>query len=81
MIRMQVYLTQEDEARIQWLSSETGKTKSELVRQAIERFFDQFHGTDRKRYLRQGKGLWKKRTDLPEFAAIRRELDRVPPGN
>jgi hypothetical protein len=82
MVRMQLYLTQEEQAKIQWLSSETGKTKNELVRQAIESFFDQFHGTDRKKYLRQAKGIWKKRTDLPDFAALRRELDRTShPGN
>lgn len=77
MVRMQVYLTLEEQAKIQWLSSETGKTKSELVRQAIESFFDQFPGTDRKKFLRQAKGLWKDRQDLPDFVALRRELDRT----
>ena len=77
MVRMQVYLTKEDQSKIQWLASETGKTKSELVRQAIERFVGQFREEDRKSFLRQAKGLWKDRTDLPDFAAIRRELDRM----
>ncbi|MDO9228245.1 MAG: ribbon-helix-helix protein, CopG family [Syntrophales bacterium] len=77
MVRMQVYLTKEDQSKIQWLACETGKTKSELVRQAIQRFAGQFCGEDRKSFLRQAKGLWKDRTDLPDFAAIRRELDRM----
>jgi len=43
-------LTKEEQAKIQWFACETGKTKSELVRQAIERFVDQFHIEDRKSY-------------------------------
>jgi hypothetical protein len=77
MVRMQVYLTEEDQAKIQWLAGETGKTKSELVRQAIERLVGQFRGEDHKSFLRQAKGLWKDRTDLPDFTAIRSELDRT----
>ena len=77
MVRMQVYLTKEDQSKIQLPACETGKTKSELVRQAIERFVGQFREEDRKGFLCKGKGLWKDRTDLPDFAAIRRELDRI----
>jgi hypothetical protein len=77
MVRMQVYLTEEDQAKIQWLAGETGKTKSELVRQAIKRLVGQFCGEDHKSFLRQAKGLWKDRTDLPDFTAIRSELDRT----
>ena len=33
--------------------------------------------TDRLKLLQQARGIWKDRTDLPDFRQIRRELDRV----
>lgn len=38
-------------------------------------------GEERLRQLRAARGIWEGRTDLPDFAALRRELDRSPSEN
>jgi ribbon-helix-helix CopG family protein len=38
MVRTQIYLTENEKETLQSLSKETGKTQSELIRTAIERF-------------------------------------------
>ncbi len=38
-------------------------------------------GTERLQQLRAARGIWEDRTDLPDFTALRRELDRSPSGN
>ena len=76
MVRTQIYITDKERESLQTLSKQTGKTQSELIRQAIERLLDQFTKADRSELFIQAKGMWKDRKDLPDFKAIRREFDR-----
>ena len=77
MVRTQVYLTDEERAALLVISRETGRKQSELIREAIDRYIEQFQQRDRKTLLRQARGMWKGRKDLPDFTALRSELDRT----
>lgn len=76
MVRTQIYLTDEEQKGLRALSRRTGLSQSELVRQAIDSLLAGGEELDRTELLRQARGIWSERSDLPDFAALRRELDR-----
>ena len=76
MIRTQIYITDKERESLQNIAKQTGSSQSELIRQAIEGFLNQFTKPDRRTLLGQAKGIWSHRKDLPDFRAIRDEFDR-----
>src|SRR5205823_843533 len=62
------------------IAQRTGKPEEELLRQAVESLLVQFERDPRLALLRAGRGLWKDRTDLPDFESLRAELDRFDAG-
>lgn len=76
MVRTQIYLTEAEQRGLRALSRRSGLTQSELVRQAIDNLLAEQQEVDRATLLQQARGLWSTRDDLPDFAALRRELDR-----
>lgn len=77
MVRTQIYLTEAEQKGLRALSRRTGISKSELIRQAIDSFLSGEQELDRTSLLRQARGLWQDRDDLPDFNALRNEFDRV----
>jgi hypothetical protein len=77
MVRTQIYLTETEQRGLRALSRQTGLSQSELIRQAIDAFLSGEQELDRPALLRQARGLWQERDDLPDFSALRREFDRV----
>jgi hypothetical protein len=53
-----------------------GKKKSELIREAVDRLIDKESHGRRELILREAAGIWKDRTDLPDFETLRDEWDR-----
>lgn len=78
MRRTQIYLSETEHQGLQALSLHRGCSQSSLIRQAIDAFLEQHKPQDRLALLRQGRGLWAARTDLPDWIALRGELDRAP---
>ncbi len=76
MVRTQLYLTEEERAALRTIARQTGKKQSELIRRALDDFIDRFQPQDRQALLKQARGMWQGRDDLPDFRALRRELDR-----
>lgn len=76
MIRTQIYLTDRQRADLAAMSKILGKRQSELIREAIDRLIDETGQSRREIVLREAAGMWKDRTDLPDFKAIRSEWDR-----
>lgn len=77
MLRTQIYLTEQERQRLRAIAAQTGQTQSELIREAIDRFIEGYADGNRLQLLRKGRGLWKNRTDLPDFPALRKEADRL----
>jgi len=47
-----------------------------LIRRAVDAFLHHQRVRDPVPHLHQGRGLWSQRSDLPDWAALRSELDR-----
>ena len=80
MVRTQIYLTDAERRALQTLSRRTGKSQSELIRDAIDAMIARSR-PDRRFLLREARGLWSDRDDLPDFETIRREMDRPLSGD
>lgn len=77
MVRTQIYLTAEERAALKSIAQQTGKKQSELIRQAIDSFLARYSPRERAALFKPARGMWRGRTDLPDFRALRRELDRL----
>ena len=76
MFRTQVYLTEEEhEGRVR-LKEETDKSQSEIIRQAIDQFLESAGEDRRRRVLDAASGMWKDRTDLPDWGELRDSWER-----
>jgi hypothetical protein len=76
MIRTQIYLSEAEKLALEKICRQTGKSQSALIRQAIDDLIGRHEMQDRGQLLRQARGLWQDRTDLPDFDRLRREMDR-----
>ena len=76
MVRTQIYLTEDQRDELAAIAKTVGKKRSELIREAIDLLIAQARSSRRELVLREAAGIWKDRTDLPDFKAIRAEWDR-----
>jgi Arc/MetJ-type ribon-helix-helix transcriptional regulator len=76
MVRTQIYLTERQRDELAAIAKTAGKKQSELIREAVDRLIDQAGRSRRDAVLREAAGIWKDRTDLPNFKAMRAEWDR-----
>ena len=75
MVRTQIYLTEDERDGLEAVAKSTNRKRSEIIREAVDRFLDLANGRHRKAILKKAAGLWKNRNDLPDFAAIRRSWE------
>jgi hypothetical protein len=78
MQRTQIYLSEAERSGLQALALRSGRSQSALIRDAIDAFLLQHEPQGRLARLRQARGLWASRTDLPDWSALRQELGRQP---
>ncbi len=76
MVRTQIYLTEHQRSELAAIAKTAGKKQSQLIREAIDRLIEQAGSSRREAALRGAAGIWKDRTDLPDFKAMRAEWDR-----
>lgn len=76
MVRTQIYLTERQKTELEIISKTLGKKQSVLIREAVDHLIDQTGINRREIVLREAAGIWKDRTDLPDFSEIRSEWDR-----
>ncbi len=77
MIRTQIYLTERQRNELAAIAKSFGKKQSVLIREAIDSLIDKASKSHRQLLLRETAGIWKDRTDLPDFISIRSEWDRT----
>ena len=77
MVRTQIYLTEHQRDQLAAIAKSAKKKQSELIREAIDQLINQSGNNYKKLVLRETAGIWKNRTDLPDFKTIRAEWDRV----
>lgn len=70
-----LHLTTQEQTTLETMAQRTGKTPDEFIHDAVKQLIAQFQSEDRLRLLRQARGMWKDRTDLPSVADMRHEWD------
>lgn len=73
-----IYLSEREQQGLQALALRSGRSQSALIREAIDSFLERHQPEGRLARLRQGRGLWADRDELPSWPELRRELDRQP---
>jgi hypothetical protein len=76
MTTAQIGLTDSEDCALSEIAAQTGKTRDELLREAVGQYLGRFRPQDRLNLLRRGRGLWKGRDDLPSLETLRSEMDR-----
>ncbi len=77
MIRTQIYLSEAAKSHLRRLTKRTGKSQSEIIRQAIDLFAARYEPLDRRGRLRKACGMWRDRSDVPDVRALRDGFDRT----
>jgi Arc/MetJ-type ribon-helix-helix transcriptional regulator len=75
--RTQIYLSESQRRALSSLARRLGRTRSDVIRTALDRFLQAHTPSERLDLLRQARGLWKSRRDLPDFRRLREESDRI----
>jgi Arc/MetJ-type ribon-helix-helix transcriptional regulator len=71
VLRTQVYLTEQQDQGLKRLAKRSGRSQSQLIRDAIDRLIESEPQPDWKAALRSAAGIW---ADRPEIDAEMREI-------
>jgi len=69
-------LTEDEQATLEAMAKRLGRSPEELVHDAVKALVARDQPELRLGLLRQARGMWKDRTDLPSTRALRGEWDR-----
>jgi hypothetical protein len=72
-----VALNDQDSFTLRIIAEQTGKSAEELIYEAIKELISRFQQTKRLELLRQARGMWQSRDDLPELETLRAEMNRT----
>jgi hypothetical protein len=70
-----ISLTDEERKALCLIAEQTGKAEDELLHEAVEQLIRRYEQAHRAGMLQQAVGMWRDRTDLPEWERLRGEFD------
>lgn len=81
MTTTQINLTDSQADALQKIARRTGKSADELLQEAVNKLIGEVGEAEAERQkrlekLRRARGIWKDRSDLPDFEKLRAEWDR-----
>jgi hypothetical protein len=77
MIQTNIQLPEQMDGILATIAAKQGKKKEDVIFNAIEEYIEHTPvNGDVMEKRRRARGMWKDRTDLPDFDAIRRSMDR-----
>ena len=76
MLRTQIYLTERQHEQLSRIAKTKGKKQSELIREAVDNLIDKVGPDVKQTVLSEAAGIWRDRSDIPDFYQIRSEWDR-----
>jgi hypothetical protein len=76
MIETQVNLTEQNRQALVEISLLTGKSQQELITSAIEELIKSYQQQKRLDLMRQARGIWQEREDIPNLEQLRTEFNR-----
>ena len=76
MVRTQIYLTEHQRNALAAIARDGGRRQSELIREAVDHFIKQTSRHRRGEILREAAGIWRNRSDLSDYEAMRSGWDR-----
>lgn len=79
MVRTQIYLTEQEQSALRTMAGNTGRSQSELIREAVDLLIEQAQSNDRVQVLDAAAGLWVDCSGRADVVAVRREADRIEP--
>ncbi len=79
MITAQILLTEAQHQGLEHLAKQTGKTRDQLILEAVVKLLPSEEKPDWREALRKARGIWKDRTDLPDLRELRKEWNRRLP--
>ena len=76
MIRSQIYLTEDERNSLKSISKETGRTQSDLIREAVNSLIKKITKKNNSEKRQEAFGIWKDRNDYPDIRELRNEFNR-----
>ena len=76
MIETQINLTEQNRQALVEISLLTGKSQQELITSAIEELIKSYQQQKRLDLMRQARGIWQEREDIPNLEQLRTEFNR-----
>ena len=77
MVRSQIYLTEDERDSLKHISSDTGRSQSDLVREAIDDFIKRVANKNNIQQRQEAFGIWKGKENIPDIEDLRSEFDRT----
>lgn len=72
----EISLTTSQVKVIQQIAQQTKRPEAAILHEAVEQSVQHFQQNDRNLPLKQARGMWKERNDLPDISSLRNEFNR-----